>query len=195
MSLTELLSSSMFGAGIMEYLSLVYFFIYIYIYIYIGSQWCYCCTHSIEYILTRGAIRYDAPVKACPTKDNIYVEIDIMLILRLGENHRDVKNFIYKLGARRLDSLLKNESQESIRNFARLHKHYEVPDLKSELSATLITGLNEKFNQFGVHFEHVAITAIKLPQEIERTFADTTLYDIKLQKQIKQYGIYIYIYI
>ena len=118
-----------------------------------------------------------------------------MIILRLGDNEEDSRNFIYKLGAKRLDQLLKNESQESIRNFIRKYKYYEVPDLKSEISGTVNEGLNKKFNQFGVFFEHVAITAVKLPGEIENTLSETTLFDIKLQKQIKQYGIYTYIHI
>jgi len=43
-----------------------------------------------------------------------------------------------------------------------------------------------KFKAYGVIFENVMVSGFQLPKEIEKSFAETTKYDIKLQNQNKK---------
>ena len=109
------------------------------------------------------------------------------IIFKIGTTKKDLFAFVYKLGAHRLDELLRAESEEAIRTFIQSVKHTYVQDLKSEMANQLISDLNSKFNLFGVYFESVAITSINLPKALEDTFAQTTKYDIMLQNQAKKH--------
>lgn len=113
--------------------------------------------------------------------------VDIDLMFRIGNKEADVYNFVYKLGAPRLDELVHAESEEAIRNFIQTVKHTEILDLKSEMAKNLIADLQEKFQPYGVYFESVAITQIKLPEELQSAFSDKTKYEIMLQNQYKKH--------
>lgn len=49
-----------------------------------GFKCCFCKYKRIAAIITMNSIRYDAPIKNCPTKDNVRVGIDISLTFRIG---------------------------------------------------------------------------------------------------------------
>lgn len=147
---------------------------------------CVCYSTSIPYIVTKGIIRYDTPVVACPTKDNVRINVNINLMSRIDEHEESIKKFIYKLGAARLDDILQVEIDEAVRNFVRSIQHDQVLDLKSEMASTMIAELNKKFRSFGIIFENASISSINLPSVFEEAFSETTKYDIKLQNQIKK---------
>lgn len=65
------------------------------------------------------------------------------------------------MGASKLDELLVAESEEAIRNFVHSVKLSQVLDMKSEIAGTMLEDLNEKFNQFGVHFESASVIEIE----------------------------------
>mmetsp|Transcript_5157 Transcript_5157/g.5915 ORF Transcript_5157/g.5915 Transcript_5157/m.5915 type:complete len:126 (+) Transcript_5157:9-386(+) len=52
-----------------------------------GFKCCYCKHKRIAAIITMNSIRYDAPIKNCPTKDNVRVGVDISLTFRIGPGH------------------------------------------------------------------------------------------------------------
>lgn len=91
-----------------------------------GMYCCYCSYKSIYAMVTKNTIRFDAPIKNCPTKDNVRVTVDVSINFHIGTREddparleEDVKNFIYYLGPKRLEEMLEDESQESIRNLVR----------------------------------------------------------------------------
>lgn len=133
------------------------------------------------------SIRYDAPIKNCPTKDNVRVGVDISLTFRIGPGHDECKKFIYELGPAKLDQMLEAESEEAIRNFVYSVKLSQIQDIKGEIASSLLSDLNRKFVEFGVYFENVHILQIRIPGELQKAFSDTTSYDIKLQNQIKKH--------
>jgi regulator of protease activity HflC (stomatin/prohibitin superfamily) len=151
-----------------------------------GRMCCVCYPTNVAYIVAKNTIRYDARIMECPTKDNVRVNVDIYLMLRIMEDEASIKKFIYKMGASRLDDILQTELEEAVRNFIRTLKHTEVFDLKSEMATKMIAELNQKFNTFGVLFENASISSIQLPKGFEYILSETTKYDIKLQNQIKK---------
>jgi len=60
-------------------------------------------------MITKNSIRYNCPIEACPTKDNVRVSVDIGITFHIGrEEHRgeDCEKFLYYLGANKLEELL-----------------------------------------------------------------------------------------
>ena len=151
-----------------------------------GYMCCKCYPTCLPYIVTKNVIRYDTPVIACPTKDNVRINVNINLMFRVQEDEESILKFIYKLGAARLDDILQVEIDEAVRNFVRSIQHDQVLDLKSEMASKMIAELNKKFQSFGVLFENASISSINLPTVIEDAFSDATKYDIRLQNQLKK---------
>ncbi|CAI2371325.1 unnamed protein product [Moneuplotes crassus] len=152
-----------------------------------GFKCCWCKHKKIAAIITMNSIRYDAPIKNCPTKDNVRVWVDISLTFRIGPGHDECMKFIYELGPAKLDQMLEAESEEAIRNFVYGVKLAQIQDIKGEIASTLLQDLNRKFVEFGVYFENVHILQIKIPDQLQKTLSDTTAFDIKLQNQIKKH--------
>jgi regulator of protease activity HflC (stomatin/prohibitin superfamily) len=152
-----------------------------------GAKCCFCANRRIAAIVTQNSIRYDAPIRDCPTKDNVKVSIDISLTFRIGPGEAEYKTFVYELGPSKLDELLAAESEEAIRNFVRSVKLSQVQDIKGEIADTMLQDLNKKFNPLGVYFENVQIMTIQIPPALREDLAKTTGFDTMLQNQIKKH--------
>lgn len=56
-------------------------------------------------MITTNTIRFNAPIKECPTLDNVRVTVEIGINFHIGEQatlEEDCKKFFYYLGANRL---------------------------------------------------------------------------------------------
>jgi hypothetical protein len=80
---------------------------------------------------------FDLPVKACKTKDNVTVNIDIALAFRimgnaeLGEDPELVRKFVYELKPRGLEQQLRDAQDEAVRGLARSLRHTEIYGIRS----------------------------------------------------------------
>eukprot|EP00418_Pyrodinium_bahamense_P082320 CAMPEP_0179057102 /NCGR_PEP_ID=MMETSP0796-20121207/24157_1 /TAXON_ID=73915 /ORGANISM="Pyrodinium bahamense, Strain pbaha01" /LENGTH=417 /DNA_ID=CAMNT_0020753803 /DNA_START=30 /DNA_END=1283 /DNA_ORIENTATION=+ len=126
--------------------------------------------YRIAYIVSSQSCTYNAPVKECPTKDNVRVEIDVVLVF----NIRSPQDFVYKLGAVRFDQLLSGAVDEAIRVLVRNQSHGTVRMLRGSRSEALLTTLNKKFNDAGVTFSNCTVTRVILPAELETSLERTT---------------------
>lgn len=143
----------------------------------------------IAYCVTAAACNYNAPVKSCPTADNVMVDCDMTLIFEIGPSPLEVKTFCYKLGARRFDEFLYAAVEEAIRHLIRTCLHTEVYELKGGSDPRVVSTmaeLNQKFNTFGVHFSSMAITDVRFKAELQETLQQTTEFKSKIQEQSKK---------
>ena len=127
-----------------------------------GAHYCYCCNRRVAAMVTKNIINYDAPVHRCPTKDNAYVDIDIHFTFRLSQAPKQVKKFVYELGAARFDELLSAEVEENIRNFINSVWLSQIFDLKSDMAINMMNELNRKFSEYGINFEQCNVTDVKV---------------------------------
>ena len=58
-----------------------------------GIQMCKPWYNHVAYMVTQQSCTYNAPVKSCPTKDNVMVDCELTLVFSIGPDHADVKNF------------------------------------------------------------------------------------------------------
>jgi hypothetical protein len=91
----------------------------------------------VAYLVTKQHIVFDAPVKGCLSKDNVTVQIDVAVVLRLrgdvakGEDPDLVKKFVFNVTPRGLQNQLSNAVEEAVRALARSMNHTEVYGLRS----------------------------------------------------------------
>lgn len=95
--------------------------------------------------------------------------IDISIQFHIGKDEtreEDCERFVYYLGANKLEELLIQESEESIRNFIRSYRVHQIRDLKSEIAHEMINELNRRFNSFGVYVESVYVSNVIVPKDL-----------------------------
>jgi len=145
------------------------------------------CSHTrVAYCITQQSCTYNAPVKSCPTSDNVMVDVDLTLVFRIGPHPKEVKNFVYNLGAARFNEFLKSAVEEGIRELIRSTPHHKIYELRGGAQvAPMLLELNEKFKKFGVMFTKAAITDVHLGDQLAHTLQATTEFDSKIKEAIK----------
>ena len=132
--------------------------------------------------------KYLIQIEGCPTKDNVKVSVDIGVTFHIGTEatrKEDCEKFLYMLGANKLEELLQQECEETIRNYIRLIKVSKIRDIKSELTSTLMADLNTRFNSYGVYIEKVNVMNVVIPRDLRYALQTATTYDVLLQQQVK----------
>lgn len=92
---------------------------------------------KVSHLVTKQSIVLDLPVKACKTKDNVTVNIDVGLAFRimgdaeLGEDPGLVRKFVYQVKPRGLEQQLRDAQEEAVRALARSLKHTEIYGIRS----------------------------------------------------------------
>eukprot|EP01084_Bolivina_argentea_P141953 249417_1 len=115
--------------------------------------------YRIAYCVTPQSCTYNAPVKSCPTEDNVMVDCDLTLVFMIDPAVDDVKNFVYNLGAHRFNEFLAAATEEGIRQLVRQTPHHKIYELRGgNLVRSMLDELNDKFKKFGVTFTKAAIT-------------------------------------
>lgn len=148
-----------------------------------------CCWNEVAYAVQKGAITYNAPVKSCPTADNVMVDCDLVLVFQIGPQPKKVRDFCYKLGARRFDEFLYAAVEEAIRQLIRTCLHTEVYELKGGQDKRVVdtlAELNKKFGMFGVDFSRMAITDVRFKKTLQETLQKVTEYGSMIKEQNKK---------
>lgn len=116
------------------------------------------------------------------------VSVDIGVTFHIGaegSRKEDCEKFLYMLGANKLEELLQQECEETIRNYIRMIKVSKIRDIKSELTSTLMADLNARFNSYGVYIEKVNVMNVVIPRDLRYALQTATTYDVLLQQQVK----------
>lgn len=150
-----------------------------------GVRWIWPWYNTISHIITRATVTYNAPAKNCPTADNIMVNVDLSLTFRIGPDIDAAKNFVYRLGAYRLDALLSCITEESIRGLVYSVTHDKVNDLREDFALGMLSTLNQKTAPYGIQILNVKITEVVLPVDLWKRLERTTAFKTKLGEQEK----------
>jgi len=88
-----------------------------------GALWCRPVWKGVSHFVTKQTVVFNARPKSCPTKDTVFVDVDLSVNFRLGPDIDNVKKFVFEMGAERLDA------------------YDQVNDLRSEFSSSMLTTL------------------------------------------------------
>jgi len=155
-----------------------------------GIQMCKPWYNHVAYMVTQQSCTYNAPVKSCPTKDNVMVDCELTLVFSIGPDSTEVKNFVYNLGALKFNEFLAAECEEAIRQLIRvtpLSDVYELRGSSSQHVQNVLKVLDDKFNAFGVTFSKAAITDVVLNDELRHILQGTTEFKTKIRELDKEH--------
>mmetsp|Transcript_59470 Transcript_59470/g.128611 ORF Transcript_59470/g.128611 Transcript_59470/m.128611 type:complete len:430 (+) Transcript_59470:36-1325(+) len=124
----------------------------------------------VAYMVTMQQCTYNAPVKECPTADNVRVGVDVVIVF----NIRDPQKFVYQLGASHFNMLLSGSVDDGIRQLVRSKSHQSVRTLRGSNAEGMLKLLSDKFLECGVTFSSCIITAVYLPKSLESSLERTT---------------------
>lgn len=139
--------------------------------------------YRIAYIVTQQSCNYNAPVKECPTSDNVRVGVDVLIVF----NIRNPEDFVYKIGAVNFDQLLSGAVDEGIRVLVRGQSHQTVRTLRGNRADELLAMLNKKFDSSGVAFSNCTITSVILPPQLEASLEHTTEMRKSMDKMTREH--------
>jgi len=96
--------------------------------LHLGPPWL-----KVSHLVTKQAIIFNIPFRDCKTKDNVSVEIDLALVIRImgDEDPYNVRKFVHDVTAEGLQAQLMDASAEAIRTLARSVMHTEVFGLRT----------------------------------------------------------------
>ena len=96
--------------------------------IHIGPPWL-----GVSHLVTKQSVIFNTPVRNCRTRDNVTVNIDVALVLRVmgEEDPENVFKFVHNVTARGLQQQLGDAQAEAIRTLARSMNHTEVFGIRS----------------------------------------------------------------
>lgn len=134
-------------------------------------------------LVSRQLIIFDTPVKDCKTKDNITVNIDVLIVLEITQAY----DFIYSLGPEKLDSLLRASQEEVLRQVVYTKQIENIYDLHGAQTDGWVTDMNKQFQPYGVTIHHFTVRNVTIPAAMAKDFEDKTLYESKTtEKSVKQ---------
>jgi len=91
----------------------------------------------VSHLVTKQSVVLDMPVKACRTRDNVAVNVDVALVFRImgdssrGEDPGLVRRFVHEVKPRGLEQQLRDAQEEAIRTLARSMRHTEIYGIRS----------------------------------------------------------------
>jgi len=147
---------------------------------------------QVKYCVTKQACTYEAPVKSCPTVDNVMVDCELTLVFQIGPDPQEVRNFVYKLGAPRFNEFLSAAVDEGIRQLVRGEKLENVLELRGssqEGVRKVMNSLNTKFSPFGVKFTRAVIKEVRLGNMLEGLLEKTTNFKTKIRDCEKEHEV------
>jgi len=151
-----------------------------------GYHWCMPYT-QIQFLITKQNFQFDVPVRNCPTIDNIYVQIEVSIVMRVRPGEENIKNFVYKTSVNQLNEQLDAAISERIRVLARSKTHLEAYSIKGKEKGKEHTEyMNGIFESKGIEIRSVIITNVKLDPEIADQLEEKTTYASKNTLERKQ---------
>ena len=137
--------------------------------------------------MTQQNFQFDVPVRNCPTIDNIYIQIEVSIVMRVKGNEEDVKNFCYKTSVNQLNEQLDAAISERVRVLARSKTHLEAYNIKGkEHTEEMLRYMNGIFETKGIEIRSVIITNVLLDPEIADQLEEKTTYTSKNTLERKQ---------
>jgi regulator of protease activity HflC (stomatin/prohibitin superfamily) len=139
--------------------------------------------HSVDRLVSKQLIVFDAPVKACKTKDDISINIDTLVVLEIHQAF----DFVYKLGPDKLDDILRAMQEEILRSLVAELGVEDIYDLQGEQTKENVEVMNEQLSEYGVRVQQFIVRNVSIPSDMARDFEDKTLYESKtLESKMKQ---------
>jgi hypothetical protein len=145
-----------------------------------GGHWCWPGWRTVSHIVSKQLFTFNAKPKKCPTRDSVFVDVNLSINLSIASDYERVKAFVFGLGAERLDAYLLMQVEESIRTLVYGVTHDRVNDLRSEFANEMLSTLQSKLSKLGVDVQNVKVTDVALPVELQKRLESTTAFKTRI---------------
>ena len=152
-----------------------------------GGHWCWPAWYSVSHVVSKQVFTFNAKPKSCPTHDSVFVDVNLSINLAIANDFERVKEFVFRLGAERLDAYLYMQVEESIRTLVYGVTHDRVNDLRSEFASEMLSVLQSKLNPLGIDVQNVKVTDVALPKELQKRLESTTAFKTKIIEEQKNH--------
>lgn len=143
---------------------------------------CFPCFYQVDKLVSKQVFVFDTPVRDVKTKDNVTVNIDVLIVFRI-EKARD---FVYQIGPAKFDDLLRAMQDEALRQMAIETPVEKIYDLHGTDTNHIVHDLNQKVEKYGVKILHFTVKGVRIPDRMAQDFEDRTLYDPQTQMKHMQ---------
>ena len=150
-----------------------------------GLICCWPWYKRVSHVVTQKAVRFNAPVSFCPTKDNVLVNIDVSFNFQIY----DADKFVSLLGAGRFQELLRVETEEAIRTLVFTREVLTIKDTTTEdqHTASIQRALNRSVDAYGVRIRNIRITRVSLPDQLQTEMTEQTNLKTKMATMAKEH--------
>lgn len=152
-----------------------------------GMKLCWPVWNYPSVLISKQVITYNAIPKSCPTKDMVFVDVNLSINLKIGPDLERVQTFVYSMGPARLDAYMHFEVEECLRALVHDVTYDKVNDLRSDFAMEMLRTLQAKLSMFGVDVLNVKITDVALPRELQQRLEKTTSFQTRMLEQEKQH--------
>lgn len=132
-----------------------------------GFHWCLPWTEA-QYLITKQNIVFDQPVTSCPTSDNIFVRIDVSVVLKVMAK----SDYVYQmcLNVSELNQMLEAAITERIRTMVRQVSSRKIQCIRGDEHAqAMIQHLRSVMAPKAIKVKTVIITHVKLPDDVAQS--------------------------
>mmetsp|Transcript_23878 Transcript_23878/g.48614 ORF Transcript_23878/g.48614 Transcript_23878/m.48614 type:complete len:472 (-) Transcript_23878:166-1581(-) len=144
---------------------------------------CFYPWYRVDRLVSKQLVIFDTPVKDCKTKDDITVNIDVLIVFEIVQ----ASDFVFGIGPDKLDDFLRASQEEVLRQMAGETHVENIYDLHGTNTEKWVTQMNEKFSRYGVKIHHFTVRNVMIPQDMAQDFEDKTLYESKsIEKAMQQ---------
>jgi len=142
-----------------------------------GLHWCLPWTEA-QYLITEQTIAFDQPVTSCPTSDNIFVRIDVSVVLNVNKD----SNYVYQmcLNVSELNQMLEAAITERIRTMVRQISSRKIQCIRGDEQAqAMLQHLRTVMAPKAINIKSVIITHVKLPDDVAHSLQEKTIFQFK----------------
>jgi len=141
---------------------------------------CFGPLKSVRSLVSKQLVVFDTPVRDVKTKDNISVNLDVMILFEIING----KEFVLRTGPAKLDDLLRAAQEESLRQMAMEYLVENIYDLQGSNTKHIAQELNDtKFSNLGVYIHHFTVKNVTIHGEIANDWEEKTLFEPKTNMQ------------
>jgi len=116
---------------------------------------------AVSHLVSAREIPFDCPAVEAPTRDDVRVDMDILLTFRISQPER----FVYTISAPDFDQVCQAACLDAVRQLIRRKDSDAILDLSADDEVALAADISEAIARYGTEVQRVVVTHVRPPTE------------------------------
>jgi regulator of protease activity HflC (stomatin/prohibitin superfamily) len=139
----------------------------------------------VSHVVTTREIPFDTPGSALSTRDDVRVDVDMLLTFTITAPER----FVFAISAPDFDQVCQASALDAIRTLVRAKRSDEILDLSSADTSALQTAIEASLTPYGVEVRRVVIIRVQPPLEYMASRESRRLASVRRDEQTEQHAL------